>query len=63
MSNRSNRYSRARQPLAPRPLVGRHARKIARLDARKAAGDFSAGLRFWPLVVTYRRLVRAVRGA
>ncbi len=59
MSNRSNRHSQARQPLAPKPLIGRHARRIARREARSLNGDFSAALASRPLDVKYRRLMRA----
>lgn len=57
MSNRSNRHSQARAPLAPRPVVGRLNRRLQRRLARQAAGDFST-LR--PVLdVKLRRLMRA----
>lgn len=63
MSNRSNRHSQARAPLAPKPLIGRHARRIARREARSQAGDFSAALASRPLDVVYRRLAKRVLAA
>lgn len=60
MSNRSNRFSQARQPLAPRPVLGRLVRRVLRRQHRSAVGDFSAALADRPLDVTLRRLVRRV---
>jgi hypothetical protein len=63
MSGRSARVTKAREPLAPRPTVGRHARRIQRRQARVAAGDFSANLASRPLdtelLALYKPLVRA----
>jgi len=59
VSRRSLRVTLARQPLAPAPLIGRHARRIARREARSMNGDFSAALADRPLDVKYRRLMRA----
>ena len=59
MSNRSNRFSQARQPLAPAPSLGRHLRRLLRRKHRSATGDFSAALADRSLDVVYRRLARA----
>ena len=58
MSGRSTKATKARAPLAPRPTVGRQARKLLRRQHRSRVGDFSAALADRPLDVTYRRLVR-----
>lgn len=54
MSGRSSR--RARPPLAPRPTVGRHLRRIVRAEARRQAGDFTALVSGRPLDLFLRRL-------
>lgn len=63
MSDLSSWFTGARQPLAPRPAPGRHARGVARAHARSMNGDFSAALADRPLDVTYRRLVRRALNA
>lgn len=60
MSGRSRRATLARQPLATRPTVGRHARRVARRLARVLNGDFSANLASRPLDVELRRLYKPV---
>jgi hypothetical protein len=62
MSSRSA-FKPGREPQVRKPLIGRHARRIARREARSMAGDFSAALRSRPLDVVYRRLSRRVLAA
>jgi hypothetical protein len=57
VSGRS-RLKVGRPPLAPRPTIGRLARKLLRRQHRSQVGDFTAALADRPLDVVYRRMIR-----
>lgn len=47
-----------RQPVVPKPTVGRHLRRIQRAAARRENGDFTALCLAAPIDTTLRRLQR-----
>jgi len=57
LSSRS-RLKLGRPPLAPRPTIGRLARKMLRRQHRSQVGDFTAALASRPLDVVYRKMIR-----